>query len=228
MSGLFGEKYEPAEIADPWIALAAIASHTSRIRLGPLVTPTARRRVHKLAREAVTLDHFSGGRLVLGLGLGNDRGRELSAFGDEAGEGVRGDLLDEAAVLTELWSGEEVNHTGPLLRAEGVRFLPRPVQQPRIPLWLAARGDAVRPVQRAARYDGLFPVDVSPDQFARMVGIVVAERGDLDGFDLAVMVRPDTEVAAFEARGATWALTAFLPGEPLAEVRAAAVGGPPV
>ena len=56
---------------DPWVALAAIASATSRIRIGTMVTPLARRRPWKLARETVTLDHLSGGRLILGVGLGS-------------------------------------------------------------------------------------------------------------------------------------------------------------
>ena len=68
------------DIADPWVALAAIATATTRIRLGPMCTPPARRRVITLARETVTLDRLSGGRLTLGLALGVDTGRELSAF----------------------------------------------------------------------------------------------------------------------------------------------------
>ena len=72
---------EPQDIADPWVAIAAIAMATSRIRIGPMVTPITRRRPIKLAREATTLDHLSRGRLTLGLGLGVDTSRELSGFG---------------------------------------------------------------------------------------------------------------------------------------------------
>jgi alkanesulfonate monooxygenase SsuD/methylene tetrahydromethanopterin reductase-like flavin-dependent oxidoreductase (luciferase family) len=71
--------YPPREraVADPWVALCAIASATDTLRLGPMVTPLSRRRVQKLARETVTLDHLSNGRLTLGVGLGNadDLGR---------------------------------------------------------------------------------------------------------------------------------------------------------
>ena len=63
---------EPQEIADPWVAMAAIAAATTRIRIGPMVTPITRRRPIKLARETTTLDHLSSGRLTLGLGLGVD------------------------------------------------------------------------------------------------------------------------------------------------------------
>src|SRR5579863_1554577 len=73
---------EPVPFVDPWVALAAIATNTERIRLGPLVTPLPRRRPQKVARESVTLDHLSGGRLVLGVGIGGDWWREYSAFGE--------------------------------------------------------------------------------------------------------------------------------------------------
>jgi hypothetical protein len=56
-------------VSDPWVALAGIACSTETLRLGPMVTPLSRRRIHKLARETVTLDHLSGGRLTLGVGL---------------------------------------------------------------------------------------------------------------------------------------------------------------
>ena len=58
-------------MADPWVALSAIASKTERLRIGPMITPLSRRRVQKVARETVTLDHLSNGRLTLGVGLGN-------------------------------------------------------------------------------------------------------------------------------------------------------------
>ena len=68
--------------ADPWVTLSAIACATERVLIGPMVTPPSRRRVQKLTREAVTLDHLSGGRLVLGLGLGGPRHGELAPFGE--------------------------------------------------------------------------------------------------------------------------------------------------
>lgn len=63
---------EPPDIADITVALSAVALATATIRFGPMVTPVARRRPHKLAREVMTLDRLSGGRLILGLGLGVD------------------------------------------------------------------------------------------------------------------------------------------------------------
>src|ERR1035437_7787503 len=103
---------EGASITDPWIGLAGAAARPSRIRLGTMVTPLARRRPWKVARETVALDHLSGGRLVLGAGLGVPP-EEFSSFGENPDPVVRGDKLDEAlAVLTGLWRGEPLNFTG--------------------------------------------------------------------------------------------------------------------
>ncbi len=220
---------EPAEVADVWVMLAAVAAATSTLRLGPMITPIARRRPQKLAREAVTLDRLSGGRLTLGLGLGVDTAGEFTRFGELVDPKRRGDALDEGAeLLTALCSGEEVHHPGPHFVADGVRFLPRPVQQPRIPLWFGAERGGRRPVRRAARYDGLFPVGVDLGELGRMVELVVAERGNLDGFDIAVLGLPGLDIEAHAKLGATWAMWTFLPGEPAAEVLTAAVAGPGV
>jgi alkanesulfonate monooxygenase SsuD/methylene tetrahydromethanopterin reductase-like flavin-dependent oxidoreductase (luciferase family) len=210
---------EPAEIADCWIALTAIAAHTERLRLGPMVTPLVRRRPQKVAREIVTLDRFSNGRLTVGLGLGVDAGRELVAFGEITDERTRGDLLDEgSALLGALLGGDEVDHRGRYFTADRVRFRPTAVQQPRPPLWFASRGDARRPVRRAARYEGLFPIEVDRDAFSRIVELVDAERGSLEGFDFAVMAIPGVDLSAFADAGASWAMHSFLPGEGVADV----------
>src|SRR5947209_17503121 len=105
---LFGDM--PA--VDPWVALSAIALATERIRLGPLVTPLPRRRPVKLARETVSLDHLSGGRLILGAGNGV-LSWELDDLDEEADLRTRAAMLDEAlAVLTGLWSGRPFSHQG--------------------------------------------------------------------------------------------------------------------
>lgn len=76
--------------ADPWIALTAMAMRTERIVLGPLVTPVPRRHITKLAREVITLDHLSGGRVVLGVGAGYPHLPDYTAFGDDGDASVRG------------------------------------------------------------------------------------------------------------------------------------------
>jgi alkanesulfonate monooxygenase SsuD/methylene tetrahydromethanopterin reductase-like flavin-dependent oxidoreductase (luciferase family) len=218
---------EPQEIADVWITLAAIATSTRSIRIGPMVTPTTRRRPQKLAREAITLDWLSDGRLTMGLGLGVDSSGELSRFGETVDPVRRGDSLDEAAALLELlWSGREVDHRGTYYQAKGVRLLPPPLQTPRIPMWFAARGDAVRPVRRAARYDGLFAIEIGLDGLERMIGIIDGERGNHDGFDIAVILDAGAEAAEWEAAGATWAMRGVNPGEPLETLWTLVEGGP--
>jgi alkanesulfonate monooxygenase SsuD/methylene tetrahydromethanopterin reductase-like flavin-dependent oxidoreductase (luciferase family) len=184
-------------LADPWVTLAAVAVATERLVIGPLVTPLARRRPHQLARETVTLDRLSRGRLVLGVGLGSGRTGEFDPdrFGEEGDARARARLLDEGLDrLLAYWDGE---------------FEPRPVQQPRIPVWVAARWPHRRPLRRAARFDGLFPIDLpGPEALAELAGEVRALRGDAR-FDLVVENPPGTDPAPWVAAGATWCLTGF-------------------
>lgn len=206
---------DPQETADPWVAMAAIAVATDRIRIGPMVTPITRRRPIKLSRECTTLDHLSGGRLTLGLGLGVDTTRELSAFGEIVDARTRGRRLDEGAeLLCAFWSGDEVEYHGEHFVADRVTVLPRPVQRPRIPLWFAARGGAAKPVRRAARYDGLYPIEVDEAALREMLDIVIAERGSLDGFDVIVRPTDAAQYRTFERMGVTWAITGPAPGDP--------------
>jgi alkanesulfonate monooxygenase SsuD/methylene tetrahydromethanopterin reductase-like flavin-dependent oxidoreductase (luciferase family) len=120
------------QVADAWITLAAITAATDRVWLGAMVTPLARRRPVKVARETATLDRLSGGRLTLGVGLGSDRfGGELSKTGEQVDDRRRGQMLDESLdILTAAWSGQPVHHHGPHYTVDGIRFLPRPVQRP--------------------------------------------------------------------------------------------------
>ena len=137
---------------DPWILLGAIAACTKKIRLGTLVTPLARRRPHIVAKETATLDHLSKGRVVLGVGLGGVE-REFSAFGEESDSKRRAEKLDEAIeVIEKIWSGEVVEHHGKHYTLDKVALLPRPVQKPRIPIWVG--GHSKPALRRASKYDG--------------------------------------------------------------------------
>lgn len=205
---------EPQAIADPWIAMAAMAIATERVRIGPMVTPLTRRRPIKLARETITLDHLSNGRLTLGLGLGVDTSRELSGFGEIVDARQRGQRLDEGAeLLVAMWSGDEVNFRGEHFVADAITVLPRPVQRPRIPIWFAARGAARKPVRRAARFDGLVPIEVDERGLAEMLAVVVEARGTLDGFDIAVRPGGTGQYERFRQLGATWALIETTAGD---------------
>ena len=223
---------EPQVIADPWILLAAMAASTTRIRLGTMITPLARRRPQKVARETVTLDHLSRGRLILGVGLGVNSGGELERFGECIDEPRRAAMLDEALdLLVALWSGEEVHHRGMFFTADGVTFLPTPVQQPHIPMWGAAVGRRKRaaPLRRAARLDGLFPVDATIGQFGEIVEEVRALRSSLDGYEIAAEVAADADESIFgdfEQAGATWIMHSFRVHTTADEVGNAAERGP--
>jgi alkanesulfonate monooxygenase SsuD/methylene tetrahydromethanopterin reductase-like flavin-dependent oxidoreductase (luciferase family) len=151
-------------IADPWVLLTGVALATERLRLGPMVTPLPRRRPWKLARETVTLDRLSGGRLVLGVGLGEPPEDEYGSFGEPTDPVVRAAMLDEGLeVLTRLWSGETVSFAGRHYRVDEVAFRPTPVQRPRIPIWVAGAWPRPGPLRRAARFDGSCPLKVGPD-----------------------------------------------------------------
>src|SRR5436190_11797564 len=85
----------PTPATDPWVAMSAIAARTERMRLGIMVVALARRRPWKVAREAVSLDRLSGGRLALGVGLGSGDYSEFEALGEDPDRRVRADRLDE-------------------------------------------------------------------------------------------------------------------------------------
>ncbi|WBQ05885.1 LLM class flavin-dependent oxidoreductase [Kribbella sp. CA-293567] len=150
-------------IADPWITLTAAAMVTEKLRLGPMVTPLARRRPAIVARQTASLDVLSNGRLTLGVGIGGDRfGEEFSRFGDEVDDRLRAEMTDESlAVLRSAWSGQPVRHRGAHYTVDEVEFLPRPVQDGGIPIWIAGFPGNLRPRRRAARYDGFFPVNLT-------------------------------------------------------------------
>ena len=199
-------------VADPWIVLSAVACATQTMRLGPLVTPPARRRIQKLARETVTLDHLSDGRLILGVGLGSDNSGELGPFGEELDPVKRAGLFDEGLErLAAMWAGE---------------FEPPPVQQPRIPVWAAARWPNRRPVRRAVRWDGLFPIELpGPDALAELVA-EVAQARDGEPFDMVAEIEPGDDPGPWERAGATWVLTGFGRQPRLDEVREVVAAGP--
>jgi alkanesulfonate monooxygenase SsuD/methylene tetrahydromethanopterin reductase-like flavin-dependent oxidoreductase (luciferase family) len=218
-------------VADPWITLAAIAGATEGLRLGPMVTPLARRRPAKVARESATLDRFSNGRLTLGVGLGSDRfAHELSKTGEQLDDRRRGRMLDETLqILTAAWSGEPVHHHGEHYTVDGIPFLPQPVQRPGVPIWVAGFPLHTKPLRRAARYDGFFPVNLEhPDQLAEIAATTNSFRSHLTGpYDIAVALPPGTDPEPYVRAGATWWLSEFAPdGLSIDHVRGVIHDGP--
>lgn len=217
-------------VADPWIALAAIATSTERVRLGPMVTALARRRPAKVARETATLDHLSSGRLTLGIGLGSDRfGREFSKTGEELDDRKRAEMLDESVeILTAAWSGTPVRHEGEHYLVDDIAFNPRPVQRPGVPMWAAGFAGKKNPIRRAARLDGYFPVNLEEaDQLSEAVAVLTRMRGgDMAHYDIAVSLPPRVDPAPYAHAGATWWMPEIDPGTTIDAVRGILRDGP--
>jgi alkanesulfonate monooxygenase SsuD/methylene tetrahydromethanopterin reductase-like flavin-dependent oxidoreductase (luciferase family) len=181
-------------VADPWVALSAACNATHRVRLGVLVAGLARRRPWQVAKTVSTLDQLSGGRLVLGAGLGSIP-EEYERFGEPAEAKVRAEKLDEAlTVISGLQSGEDFSFDGSHHRVSGVRMLPPPQQRPRVPIWIGGRWPNRAPFRRAARYDGVVPTHVDFEKGETMPPAVVHEvvsyvedhRVDRRPFDVAL------------------------------------------
>ncbi len=231
----------PAPVADPWVLLAAMAMTTQRIRLGTLVTPLPRRRPWKLARETATLDQLSGGRLILGVGIGSDFGREYSAFGEAADAKLHGAMLDEGLdVLAGLWRGEPFSYSGQHYTVREARFRPTPTQTPRIPIWVAGMWPNKAPFRRAARWDGVVPMradeqPMTPDDIRAMLAYIHDHRTSADPFEVPLAgftghedpAAATAKLDAYAAAGVTWWEEGFLPGDTVAAVRERIHAGPP-
>jgi alkanesulfonate monooxygenase SsuD/methylene tetrahydromethanopterin reductase-like flavin-dependent oxidoreductase (luciferase family) len=226
-------------VAEAWITMAAVATATSEIRFGPMVTPLSRRRPWVLARQVAMLDRLSGGRFVLGIGLGDDGWKEFSSFGEVTDPRERGVLLDDSLEAARLLlTGETTDFKGKRLAVHASPFLPRPVQDP-VPVWVGCRWPNRAPLARAARMEGCFPIfpgspDVPDAGDLTALREALAARGAEAGYDLVIrcVLRgldpaawSDT-VATLEDCGVTWALEGFDPGVPAAEVEAVVARGP--
>ncbi len=204
---------------DPWMLLTAAALATSRLRLGTLVTPVARRRPEQLARQVATLDALSGGRVIFGAGLGGPIEDEFASFGDTTDPVVLAERLDEGlGLLSRYWSGETVDHHGTHYRVRDTALLPPTVQRPRPPVWIAGYWPNRRPMRRAAQWDGAVPLfqsarhgqAPSPEEVRDLVDYVATQRRRPDDpFDVVVGGASDPSSAAaliepLRAAGATW------------------------
>jgi probable F420-dependent oxidoreductase len=214
----------PEPMVDSWIALAAIAMNTTTIRIGTTVTPLPRRRPWKVARETVSLDRLSSGRMILGVGTGGGE-QEWDNLGEETDPKVRGAKLDEAlAILDLLWSGEKFSYNGEHYHITETQFLPTPIQQ-HIPVWVGGFWPNKAPFKRAAKRDGVFPLfnvqgPEEVDLLKEVAAYVRAQRGDDKPFDVVYtgcpVPKPGDEGAAelvktFADAGVTWWLECLIP-----------------
>lgn len=236
---------QPNTTIDPWVALAAMAMKTRHVKLGPVVTPVARRRPWKLARETVTLDLLSNGRLILGVGLGwSDQ--EFEAFGEAGEPRIRAEKLDEGLdILAGLWRGEPFSFHGKHYQVRDLCFQPRPLQNPRIPVWACGAWTSRKaPFRRAAKWDGAVAVAdpnqnraILPEEISAIKAYVAQHRHNDDPFDIVVILWSQggrthqelQETEKYAHAGATWwledlSLERF---SSLPEVRTRLHNGPP-
>lgn len=208
---------------DPWITLAAMAMRTQQVRLGTMVTPIARRRPWKLAQEVVALDHLSKGRMILGIGLG-DTGESIgmdssfASFSELMDPKKRARLLDESLeIIVRVWGGGPFSFEGEFYKIHDIRILPRPVQKPRVPVWVGGGYPNPGPVARALRWDGSCMYRqkghwMRPEDVRTLREGVIARRGTAAGYDITVGGAPRWEdedqqrtyLETMASEGVTW------------------------
>jgi alkanesulfonate monooxygenase SsuD/methylene tetrahydromethanopterin reductase-like flavin-dependent oxidoreductase (luciferase family) len=225
-------------IADPWTTLGAIAQATRHLRLGPMVTPLPRRRPWVVARHASTLSRLSGGRLILGTGLGSDESGDFSRFGDPTGLPTLSAMYDEALeVVRGVWSGRPFHHDGRHYHVTLDEGAPDPHP---IPVWVASLTGHPRVIRRAAACDGIFPIRDNhtppPDEVAGLL-TALHRAGLPDGraFDVAVAgnaspawQEPITvDLTALAQAGMTWWMESLIHFDPLELSLEIVDAGPP-
>lgn len=220
---------EAMPVADPWISLAAMAARTRRILLGPTVTPLPRRRPWQVARQASALSRLSGGRFVLGAGLGSDESGDFSRFDEETDPRTRAAMLDEGLELVRaIWSGAAVHHAGTHYRVDLDAAPPEPYE---IPVWIASSTRAPNTLRRAAGHDGIF---ANPEDHILTPAEVAALRESVPG-DIVVRGNaspawdepPGADLAALAGAGMTWWLEGLIHFDPLELSLSIVDAGPP-
>lgn len=205
-----------AQAYDPWVALAAVALRTSRIRLGAVLVPLPWRRPWLVARAAMTLDHLSGGRAVLPVGLGAvepaDWTRGATPLGEPVDRRLRASVMDEALeLIAVLWSGEPVRFWGTHYQVE-MPAMRAPVQRPRVPIWVVGAWGSAKSMRRALRYDGWLPANVKDTDWPAVRAYLQEHRPTDRAFDVVWEGRtPGDEpakaaeaVRPFADAGVTW------------------------
>jgi len=149
------------EAPDPVVAMSVAAARTTRIKFGMSVMVLPGRNPAVVAKQLASLDRLSNGRLLPAFGLGARDAVEHQAFGVQREQ--RAALFDEALpLIRRLWTGERIDHDGAAFHLEGVRVLPRPVQDP-LEVWLG--GVAPSELRRVARLgDGWLPSFCTPEE----------------------------------------------------------------
>jgi len=228
-----------SEMYDPWVVLAAMAMRTERVTLGLLVAAPARRRPWKLAREAMTVDRLSGGRLVLPVGLGTLDDAGFGNVGEPIDAKTRAERMDESlAILDGLWSGEPFAFEGRHYKFGPMTFRPTPVQRPRIPIWVVGAWPHERSMRRVLRWDGIVTQTDAVSDIKAIAAYVARERpAELRSRPFEIVVQGRTpagkpaaakkKVAPYANAGATWWIEANWSAATVASVRRRIKAGPP-
>jgi alkanesulfonate monooxygenase SsuD/methylene tetrahydromethanopterin reductase-like flavin-dependent oxidoreductase (luciferase family) len=224
---------------DPWVVMTAMAMRTERVTLGAIVTPPSRRRPWKLARETMTLDRLSKGRLVLPVGLGALDDAAFGNVGEPTATKIRAELLDESLEILEgLWSGEPFAYNGRHYRFGPMTFRPTPLQRPRIPIWVVGAWPNERSMRRTLRYDGVLAQVPDADGIAAIAEYLARERPANDtGREFEIVAQGTTPsdparaaeiVRPFAEAGATWWIDADWEAPTIDALRRRIAVGPPV
>jgi alkanesulfonate monooxygenase SsuD/methylene tetrahydromethanopterin reductase-like flavin-dependent oxidoreductase (luciferase family) len=223
---------------DPWIALGIIADRTERVKIGTAITPIARRRPIKLAREILTLHRMSGGRFVFGAGSGAWPS-EFDDLGEQHDLRVRADMLDEGLeLLKKTWSGESFEHQGTHYQARAQTFCPGGAE---IPIWVGGTWPNRKPFRRAARFDGVMAMNqhfnnpLTLEHVSQIKRFITGHRENEKPFSLAVALNASNDymadvdrALAYEDAGANWWQEGvYPPAENLDELRKTVRRGPP-
>lgn len=233
-------------VEDPWITLSVMAMRTNRVILGPMVTPVSRRRPWKLAREVITLDHLSDGRIVLPVGLGAKEDLGFTAVGDTLDRKTRAELLDEGlAIMAGLWSGEPFSFEGKHYHLDAVQLLPKPVQQLRPKVWVVGAWPREKSMRRTLQWDGILIAtfdeqgewrQTTPDDVRATHEYAASRRLEQGPFEIVLEGKTpvDPQVAReklqpFIEAGMTWWLETMWTGPSGPEdIRARIMSGPPM
>ena len=227
---------------DPWVLLGAVATQTERVTLGAIVHPLSRRRPWKVAREALTVDHLSNGRLVIPVALGAlDDGGFSRVQPEVTDRRQRAERLDETLEILKLaWRGETFSYSGTHYQVEDLVFQPTPVNSD-IPIWVVGAWQKERSMGRAVRYEGVLPSiagsfeQLSAEQISE-IAAWIAERRQAGGpFEIVMEgTTPGDDAEAARAQiqpladaGATWWIESMWGDYTLDDLKRRIEQGPP-
>ena len=173
---------------EAWTLMAGLGAVTERVRLGQMCTCMGYRNPAYLAKVAATCDHISGGRIEMGIG-GGWYEHEWEAYGyGFPRAGVRLGMLDEGVqIFKQAWETGTATLDGKYYQVDGAIVEPRPVQSPRIPLWIAGGGEKVT-LKIAAKYADYTNFAGTPDDFEQK-SKVLAEHCREVGTDFDAITR---------------------------------------